>query len=291
MTSYASVAEFRDEMAQVPYYSLQTLTISGSPAGGTVTISYEGIATAAIAYNARASVVEAALVAHSLIGAGNVKVKGPAGGPWEVSGQNLVSALALGTNSLTGGTVPTLTQAYTLDALIQKKLNRATQIIDTELGYSFALAAIGDQVVYGDGSDYLVLPTFVSGSVTDVDAPTGYDMPEYIEQDGALVVTRDDVIGPNYRYQTLSSSSYGQIGGWQAGVPYTVSATFGYAAIPEDIKECCLELAVRLWRAKDAGFSDVVGVEGGGAVGYNGKYPAVVKAILEKRKPKSLGIH
>lgn len=170
------------------------------------------------------------------------------------------------------------------DTLLQQKLDAATAVIETELGFSFATSAVGTQVVYGDGTDFLEPPAFVAGSVTAVTAPDGYTVPDYTVIDGVLIVTRNGLLGPLYGSQSLANRFYDPYGGWLRGVPYTVAATFGYASPPADIVECCLELAVRMWRARDAGFSDVVGVDGAGGVGYNGKYPALVKAILENYK-------
>jgi hypothetical protein len=154
------------------------------------------------------------------------------------------------------------------DALLEDVLDRATAIIDTVVGYSFAPAASGERVVYGNGTE-----------------------PDYIEQAGALVVTRESLTGAAYHSQSLSGAPYGLTGGWLAGVPYTVTADFGVAAtVPLDIQECCLQLAVRIWRAKDAGFSDVVGVEGSGDVGYNGALPALVKKILTTYATSSPGV-
>lgn len=178
------------------------------------------------------------------------------------------------------------------DDLFESILGRATQIIDTELGYAFGTSALGTATVYGDGTDYLKPPAFVAGSITLVTAPSGYSVPSYVEQGGLLIVTRDGRIAPAYLGRSLTGLGYSPIGSWLPGVPYTVLATFGYATVPSDIVECCLELAVRIWRAKDAGFSDVVGIEGGGAVGYNGKYPALVKAILDRyKRADSVGVH
>lgn len=178
------------------------------------------------------------------------------------------------------------------NALLNDLLAIATQVIDTELGFAFGTAAVGTRVVYGDGTDYLVPPAFVAGSVTAVTTLAGYTVPSYIVTEGMLVVTSlAGVVGSVFNYPSLAN--WRGVGGWLAGVPYTVSATYGYSAVPADIKECCLEIAVRLWRAKDAGFSDVVGVEGGGAVGYNGALPAMVKRILDKyagRASNSVGV-
>jgi hypothetical protein len=177
------------------------------------------------------------------------------------------------------------------DALLEDVLDRATAIIDTVVGYSFAPAASGERVVYGNGTDYLIPPQFVAGTVESVATITGYTVPDYIEQAGALVVTRESLTGAAYHSQSLSGAPYGLTGGWLAGVPYTVTADFGVAAtVPLDIQECCLQLAVRIWRAKDAGFSDVVGVEGSGDVGYNGALPALVKKILTTYATSSPGV-
>lgn len=184
-----------------------------------------------------------------------------------------------------------------IDAKIQKVLNRATGIINTVLGYSFTVAGeASEQVVYGDGTDFLEPPVFVAESVSLVEAPDGYTVPDYIELEGLLVVTRGEALLRGSYY--LQGGLYGSTlalpyaGGWVAGVPYTVTAEYGYSAIPDDIVECCLEVAVRIWRAKDAGFSDVVGVEGGGAVGYNGALPSLVREVLKHRiQSTSPGVH
>lgn len=55
---------------------VQTVTITGAPTGGTFTLTYSGQTTAAIAYNATAANVQAALAALTNIGAANVAVTG-----------------------------------------------------------------------------------------------------------------------------------------------------------------------------------------------------------------------
>ena len=61
--------------------NLQTVTITGSPTGGTFTLTYKGQTTAGIAYNAAASAVQTALVGLSTVGTGNATVSGSNGGP------------------------------------------------------------------------------------------------------------------------------------------------------------------------------------------------------------------
>jgi len=96
---------------------VQTITITGSPTGGTFTITYSGQTTSSLAYNAAASAVQDALIALSNIGPGDVTVTGSAGGPYTITftgtlaGTN-VSAVTT-TNSFTGGTSPNTTIATT----------------------------------------------------------------------------------------------------------------------------------------------------------------------------------
>lgn len=96
----------------------QIIDLAGSPSGGTFTLTYDGQTTGAIAYNASAATVDAALEALSNIGAGDVTITGNAGGPWTVeftaalAGVNVPLLTGSGA-SLTGGatvTVATTTQ-------------------------------------------------------------------------------------------------------------------------------------------------------------------------------------
>lgn len=101
---------------------VQLVTITGSPTGGTFTLTYGGQTTAAIAYNAAAATVQTDLEALSTIGAGNVSVSGSAGGPYTVefigdlAGQPLSEMTASGA-SLTGGTSPSVTVVTLTDGL------------------------------------------------------------------------------------------------------------------------------------------------------------------------------
>jgi hypothetical protein len=62
----------------------QTVTINGEAVGGTFTLTFDGQTTAAIAYNATAAAVKAALEALSNIEDDDLTVTGNAGGPWTV---------------------------------------------------------------------------------------------------------------------------------------------------------------------------------------------------------------
>lgn len=91
---------------------VQQLTITGSPTGGTFTITYSGQTTSALAYNATAAQIEAALQALSNIGDDDVRVYGsalPAGTITihflnALGGTNVAAVTT--TDSLTGGSTP-----------------------------------------------------------------------------------------------------------------------------------------------------------------------------------------
>lgn len=99
---------------------VQTVTISGTPTGGTFTLTYAGQTTTAIAYNANAAAVQAALVALSNIGANDVRVTGgPGPGTAFVVtfhgalGNTDVALMTASAASLTGGTSPAVTPVQT----------------------------------------------------------------------------------------------------------------------------------------------------------------------------------
>ena len=93
---------------------VQTVTVNGTPTGGTFTLTYRGATTGNIAYNAAAATVQTALQGLSTIGASNATVTGSAGGPYTVTfaaalaNLNVPQMTADG-SSLTGGTAPSVT--------------------------------------------------------------------------------------------------------------------------------------------------------------------------------------
>jgi hypothetical protein len=97
----------------------QTITITGTPTGGTWTATFDGQTTAAIAYNATAAAVQLAVEALSNVTPGEVTVTGGPGPgtPWVVTftgdkaGQNVPQITT--SSSLTGGSSPTITVTTT----------------------------------------------------------------------------------------------------------------------------------------------------------------------------------
>jgi len=101
-----------DEVAAVN--EQQTVTLTGTPTGGTFTLTFDGQTTGTIVYNASSGTLDTALEALSNIGASDLTVSGSAGGPWVVTfgGSLAATDVALMTGnagSLTGGTAQTLT--------------------------------------------------------------------------------------------------------------------------------------------------------------------------------------
>lgn len=95
---------------------VQAITITGAPTGGTFTITFDGETTAAIAYNATAATVQAALEALSNVNPGDITVGGAAGA-WTLTfggryaEQSVPQVTAA--SSLTGGADPAVTPSTT----------------------------------------------------------------------------------------------------------------------------------------------------------------------------------
>lgn len=167
------------------------------------------------------------------------------------------------------------------DDLIDDLLDRASSYFDLMIGHSFSAAAEDDQVVYSDGTDYLILPAFTAGSVSEVAAPSGYTVPDYVERGGALLAVSATYAVARYPFY---GSSY--MGAWGYGVPYTVTADWGYG-IPEILVQGTLELAVDMWHGRDTNYSGVVGVDGQGAVirSKNQRVIDIIKALKQSGSP------
>lgn len=98
---------------------VQTVTITGAPTGGSFTLTLNGQTTAAIAWNATAADVVAAIAALRGVGTGNVSATG---GPFPGTGVVVTFTGALGnqavnimtaTAAFTGGTAPAVAVAHT----------------------------------------------------------------------------------------------------------------------------------------------------------------------------------
>lgn len=154
----------------------QTVTITGTPTGGTFTLTWNGQTTGAIAYNASAATVEAALIALSNIDAGEVDVTGGPGPDtaWVVEflgdyqGTNVAAMTA--TSSLTGGSSPAI--AVTTN---QAGVAGATDGRGTATGFLFEdvdVSALEGTDLTGE----VVVPMLVTGFIRESKLPTNHGL-------------------------------------------------------------------------------------------------------------------
>lgn len=167
------------------------------------------------------------------------------------------------------------------DGAIQHFLNAAEARINKLLGFSFSTPVSGAQIIYGDGTVWLTPPTYTGVPV--VTAPSGYTVPTFEEVDGSLVIADSSGV---LAYPYLPSLAYDgwitQV--WQNRVPYTVTADFGEGDVPDDLKDVCGQIAVRLFMSRDSGGSEVAGVEGATSIQVrHGLTPEQI-AVIESYK-------
>ena len=113
---------------------VQTVTITGTPTGGTFALGFQGAITAPIAYNASASTVQSALQALSTIGSGNVTCTGGSLPGTAVvctfagtKATGLQPLMTYSIGGLTGGT-PAMTIAHTTPGTPQDTISITAQI-------------------------------------------------------------------------------------------------------------------------------------------------------------------
>lgn len=166
------------------------------------------------------------------------------------------------------------------DAVLNDILDRATKIVDRVLGFQFAdygAVAAAKDVRHTQGQ-YLELPRYQAGSIASVyevdgrgtSSETTTEITEFVEEeDGRLY--RDE--------------------GWTRGAWYRIEARWGYGPPPDDIVEVTLEVAVNIWRGRDASqWSASIGVEGQGSVSYNRALTWAQRSIIEAVRTRYQGV-
>lgn len=134
---------------------VQTVTITGTPTGGSFTLTYSGQTTAAVAYNAISSAVKSALVALSNIGSSDVTVTGGPGPgtPYVVTfasalgGANIAQMTA--TAGFTGGTSPAVAVTTTTPGAAGSTAigYRAPQVNTDPVPYGVAIEAWSNAIL------------------------------------------------------------------------------------------------------------------------------------------------
>lgn len=125
----------------------QLLTISGSPTGGTFTVSVTTSAgtqtTSGQAYNVAASALQTALQGLSNVGSGNLLVSGSAGGPYTITAPTgFVCTLATSGASLTGGTSPSASLAGIAATVYTVPSTTSAAVVKTAVVTSVAASAV-----------------------------------------------------------------------------------------------------------------------------------------------------
>lgn len=169
------------------------------------------------------------------------------------------------------------------DDLLDTIVARAEGIIAEYLGFEWAAydSVASTKVVTGGGTAWLTLPPHQFGSITSLvyEGNTG-EITGYVEEpSGDLYVGSSGV--------WAWSDNYAPYGSTWGRYRYTVTAKWGQGAVPEALKEVAVELSVNLWKERDKGmYSDVIGVEGAGAVavGYTRAFTNRQEAILRRYK-------
>lgn len=192
---------------------VQTLSITGSPTGGTFTLTFGGHTTTSLNYNAAASDVQSALVALSSIGAGNVLCAGGTlpGTPVTITFQGTLAntdpGLITHTDSLTGGTSPAVVITETTEggnrgALYTRKDGAAWTLIAGNYRYSptaWASFAQGAQLNTSDAEDQRIY--IVNGT----------DNLSYLDLGSMTVIVYTALATPTISSVTASSGLSGSI--------------------------------------------------------------------------------
>jgi hypothetical protein len=134
--------------------------------------------------------------------------------------------------------------AWTNDVL-SKLIERASRLFDMECGVEpgFFQASGNpsgsERILYGDGTNFLKLPPYVQGTLnTTLGYPSGYTELEFAERGGYLVRTESGILNV-------------QNGGWYEGVPIGVSAKWGFAETPADVRHAIIKLVIHICRTVD----------------------------------------
>lgn len=148
-----------------------------------------------------------------------------------------------------------------------------SEIVLTERGTD-AIAAT-EKVVYGTGGPMLALPPHVGDVVSVIPVAAFanyYPQLKFIEEAGYLKITDSlgqpqDVSAPNL--YTLA---------WQKGIPFTVTAVWGFAATPDTVKQAVTELTMCLWRSRDDAWTKAINLDSN-QMTFNPAIPKRVKVI------------
>lgn len=135
--------------------------------------------------------------------------------------------------------------AWTNDVL-GKLIERASRLFDIECGVEAGFfqasgnPAGAERIIYGDGTNFLKLPPYVPGTLNaTLGYPDGYSELEFAERGGFLVRTESGILNAH------------NAGGWYEGVPVSVTAKWGFAETPADVRHAIIKLVIHICRTVD----------------------------------------
>lgn len=162
-----------------------------------------------------------------------------------------------------------------IDAMIPRACAIFDKLCDAPAGFFAANQGntVTDKIVYGNGLTFLPLPAY--SALEGIAFPTGYGytVPLYQEIGGQLRIA--DTVG---RLMAVTDPMGASI--WPEGMPITIRAKWGNAAVPEDVKEACIELTVAMARSTDQAFLKAIQLDSQLIV--NEAIPKRVKIIAGK---------
>jgi len=177
--------------------------------------------------------------------------------------------------------VPQVPAGAEEDAELQALLDRAESIVNGELGFEFAdygeAEARHGLHLNAPGTQILWIAAHQQGTVASVYRVDGRGSSEETETEVTDWAEMDD--GRLWR-------PAGWLSSW-----YKITAVWGYGPAPDAIVEVTLEVAVNIWRGRDASqWGDSLGAEGGGAVMYRRALTWAQRAIIDNVRRQYVGI-
>lgn len=179
--------------------------------------------------------------------------------------------------------LPQVATGAAKDAELTAVLDRAHEIAVTLVGFRFAAygttATAQDVRAPGNVGHWLEVPYH--------DATSGVTAVKEICGRGLSYESADTITG----YIREADGRLYHDDGWTPGAWYRVTAKWGYGPAPADAVQLDLQIAVNIWRARDAAnFSGVVGVEGQGAVAYNRAVTWSERNLADGIRARYLGV-
>lgn len=130
-----------------------------------------------------------------------------------------------------------------LEGVIEAASRAIDDYLEVDWAYFTPPVGATSKNLKGDGNPYITLPMPLYGSVT-ITAATGITVPNFTVEEGRLITLNDsDIPSP-----------------WIVWEPvyYVVEGNWGYATIPAQIREACLQLTVHFWRGRDKALTGTI---------------------------------